>query len=344
MMIAKDDHYGKILIIRLSSFGDILLASPLIRWTRRRFPDSNIDFAVRERFSDLVVTNPHLNQVRTLKEPADFSCLKELASEIFAQHYDLIIDIHSNFRSWYLCSLSKAKIYRWNLPRFRRWLLIKFKKNFLHGYPPVPLRYLSAVDELGVKDDGEGLEFQIKDKILDEVDKLWKEKNLSGKKIAVISPGAKWFTKRWIPEKFASLGKALLKKYCDILIFVGSSDEYELCHEICKEIGGDTINLAGKTDFHAAGEIIRRCNIFIGNDSGLGHFASAVGTPAVILFGPTVKEFGFFPFRSKSTVIEKDIYCRPCSHIGSDKCPERHFKCMNEIEIDDVLRAAESLF
>jgi heptosyltransferase-2 len=310
---------------------------------RKRFPDAVIDFAVREKFTQLLETNPHLNALKVLKEPAGFNLLKGFASEIRRENYDLIVDIHRNLRSFYICFEAKSKVYRWSPPRFKRWLLVQFKINLLKNYPPVPLRYLSAVKGLGTEDDGKGLEFFISENKRKECNHIWEEGNLSGKTVSAIAPGSRWFTKRWPPQKFTHLAQQMLSHHCQTLIFLGSKQEYELCHTICHNIQGETLNLAGRTDLGLTGAILERCNFFIGNDSGLNHLASAVGTPSIMIFGPTVKEFGFFPFRSNSRVIEKTLPCRPCSHLGGEKCPQKHFRCMEEIEVEEVLAAVEAL-
>ena len=333
----------RILIIRLSSIGDILLATPLIRWVRKAYPDAQLDFAVKEDFTDLLSENPQLDNLRILKNPHHFSSLKALKTEIHRQNYDIIIDIHSNFRSFYLGFNSGGRVFRWKPPRVRRALLLRFKKNLLKNEPQVPLRYLSAVKNLNITDDGEGLEFFISQEGEEKCGKFFRENGLSDRKIIAIAPGAKWFTKRWLPERYIEVCRKVIEDLKSSLIFLGDSGEYDLCHRICSNVSGSAFNLAGRSSFAFAAAIMQRSMLFLGSDSGLGHLAAAVKTPSVIIFGPTVKEFGFFPFRNRSVVVEKDLYCRPCSHIGSDKCPEGHFRCMAEISVEEVFQAVSSL-
>ena len=332
----------RILIIRLSSFGDILLSTPLIRQIRKKFPDTVIDFAVRGKFSGILTDNPHLNNLHILQEPADFGTLKDYAERIKSVNYDIVIDIHKNFRSKYISSKSGADIYTWRLPRVKRWLLVNLKWNMLTEYPPVPLRYLSAVEELGVADDGEGLEFFFSDDSRQKAETIHRDKNIQ--KSAVLAPGSRWFTKQWGVEKYIEIGKKLLNSNLDSIIILGSKDEQTICHDVCIGIGEHCYNFAGETDFDLAGALIAKSDVFIGNDSGLGHLAAAVKTPSVIIFGCTVKEFGFFLFRNKSVVLEANAKCRPCSHIGRSSCPKKHFKCMENISVDDCLKAVRNFF
>ena len=324
--------------------GDILLATPLVRCLRKRFPQADIDFAVRERFSGLLQNNPNLNDQLILEEPGEFCNLNKLKRIVRQRKYDLLIDIHSNFRSFYLCSGVKADIYRWRIPRLRRWALVKFKKNYLKESPPVPLRYLAAAEKLGVEDDGEGLGFYPSQDSDNKCSQLLAENNLNEDSVIIaIALGAKWFTKRWQPEKFAETASILLREYCDAVMLLGSVQERQLCADIAVQIEGKVLNLAGETDFDFAGSIIKGASLFIGNDSGLNHLAAAVKTPAVTIFGSTVKEFGFFPFRNKSIVIEKELYCRPCSHIGKNHCPQNHFRCMGDIAVEEIAQTVDKL-
>lgn len=325
--------------------GDILLASPLIRCLRRRFPQAEIHFAARERFQGLLEGSPHLNEILYLPEPAKFRQLREFAAEkIRPAGYDITVDIHSSLRSRYVCAAAGGKIFRWKPPRFQRWLLVKFKLNRLKNAPPVPLGYLEAVKSLGVEDDGGGLEFHIPHSAVVKSDEIWLNAGFSGKKIAALAPGAVWRNKQWGREKFAETGRRLLEtSRFQGLVILGSAEESTLCREIADGAGEKALNLAGSADFKLAGAVMRKCSLFIGNDSGLAHLAAAVGTPSIVIFGPTVEEFGFFPFRRRSAVVQKDLPCRPCSHLGGDVCPEKHFRCLEDIDVEEIVSAIDKL-
>ncbi|MBC8277149.1 MAG: lipopolysaccharide heptosyltransferase II [FCB group bacterium] len=327
----------KFLIIRFSSFGDILLTSPLIRCLRKKYPDSTIDFAVKSNFTDVISDNENINNIVILPDNADNKDLKRIAKVVKENRYDYILDIHGNFRSWYISIFSGSKVLRWEKPRFKRWLLVNFKKNKLDRRPVISLRYLETAFELGVEDDGKGLDFRISDDSIQTGHDLLESLGLADKKIAAIAPGAKWPTKRWGESNYAELAKKLISSGFDGILTLGSSSERELCENICAKIGDCAFNLAGQTGIQIAAAIIAKSELYLGNDSGLSHLASAVQTPSIVIFGPTVKEFGFFPFRSNSVVIETELYCRPCTHIGNIRCPEKHFRCMEDISVEQVL-------
>jgi heptosyltransferase-2 len=334
---------NKILIIRLSSLGDILLSTPLIRGLRKRFPESIIDFALKSEYENLLKANPNLNSLLTLESPGDFDNLKAFARQIRDNNYDIILDIHSNLRSRYLCAFSKAKVRRWKPPRFKRWFLVNLKLNLLKDYPPIPLRYFRAVEDLQVPPDEAGLEFFIPLQVKTEIERRWLELGFAGKKVAAIAPGAKWFTKRWPIEKYSTLANELLQNNFTSIIILGSAEEREWGDIIQNMVGRGITNFAGEFDLFQTGALLEKSALFIGNDSGLSHLAGAVGTPSMVIFGSTTKELGFFPYKSNAVVIEKDLSCRPCSHIGKQICPKKHFRCMNDINPDEVLEGIKKL-
>ncbi len=156
----------------------------------------------------------------------------------------------------------------------------------------------------------------------------------------VITPGSIWQTKCWVG--YTELTKLLKEKLACDIVLLGSADDYSLCEEISN--AGCAVNLARKTNLLQSAAIIKMARLAIANDSAPAHIASAVGTPVVAIFGPTVPRFGFTPYSEKSAVIEnRELYCRPCSLHGPKKCPEKHFRCMKEITCEQVLKAVEEL-
>jgi len=310
---------------------------------RNKYPDAQIDFLVREKFREAVESNKFLNEVWVLPESAGLNELIKTAELIRSGIYNYVIDIHSNYRSAYICAESGAKILRWEKPRVRRWLLVNFKWNLLKNYPAVPVRYLQAAEKLGVSDDGLGLDYFIDNSSQVKADKIVADLGGEGRKIAAVAPGAKWWTKRWENASYTELGCRLLEAGFEKVLLLGSSEEAELCRTIKENCGDKTLNLAGKTSLPVTAGLVKLCSVYIGNDSGLSHLASAVGTPSVVFFGSTVKEFGFFPFRSPSVVLERELDCRPCSHIGRNKCPQGHFKCMRDISVEEAVSAVNNL-
>ena len=152
---------SKILIIRLSSIGDILLATPLIRILRKKFPDAQIDFLTKSRFAELLQTNPYLNQVFQFDDTGGFRELKRIKKLIKKTNYDWFVNIHNNLRTVYLSSFNPiSHKFKLNKRGIRRLFLVKFKWNFYRNTTPAHQRYIEPLNSFGVVDDGNGL-FQI---------------------------------------------------------------------------------------------------------------------------------------------------------------------------------------
>jgi heptosyltransferase-2 len=205
----------------------------------------------------------------------------------------------------------------------------------------VPLRYLKAVKSWGVEDDGRGCElFVHPDSESSLKDKL-KDPDRS-KPIMLLAPGAGRATKRWLPERFSEVGTHFSEQGYQVILMGGEQDR-----PISKEVGAAIPNLfadlCGKLSLQESLALVQKARILITNDTGVMHMASALQTPVVALFGPTTRPLGFFPFRATSQVIEKELNCRPCSYHGTDRCPKDHFRCMRDIESEEVINTAETL-
>lgn len=337
----------KILIIRLSSIGDILLATPLLRALRTRFPEARLDFIVKSEFADLLRYHPAVGELYELNTKAGWPELRALGRRLREMRYDAIFDIHKNFRSRYLARAAKPqRVFRHRKHVFQRWLLVHTKINLLRNAPPIYRRYLDAAKPLNVAAaqplaDGRWLEL-----IWREKDERAAEEQLSARHrhphqaLIGIAPGAGYFTKRWPAEYFGELTVKLIRQGNQVVILGGSQDA-DLAKKIEQAAEAAThddkknlplINLAGATSLLSTAAVIKRCRLLIVNDSGLMHVAEAVGTPLIAIFGSTTRELGFFPQRQTSRVIENSaLSCRPCSHLGHHQCPRGHFRCMREI-------------
>src|SRR3989304_7665738 len=153
--------FNKTLIIRLSSIGDIILASPLTRLLRERFPQGKIDFLVKREYSDLVRYNPRPRNVIELDTRRGFAELRALRRNLRRERYDAIIDIQRNLRSSFLRVGLSSTVLKVNKRKLARFLLVNFKWNVYRTSPPVPIRYLETVGIAGGIDDGDGLELFI---------------------------------------------------------------------------------------------------------------------------------------------------------------------------------------
>jgi heptosyltransferase-2 len=305
--------FNKILIIRLSSLGDIILTFPLLKKLRQKYPDSKIHFLTKSRFAELVSLNPNVDRIIQMDDS-----LKNTRKEVKKENYDLIIDIHKNFRSIFLSSFNAKKVLRYSKENFKKFLLVKLKINLFKEVIPVYKKYLLTLKTLLSSDTD--YQFTISDL-------KFVKKRIYEEKYVVVAPASRHFTKTYPAEKFIEF---INKNSKERFVLVGDDTEGE--NNICSDIESkceNVINKCGKLNMTELANIIYNSEYVICNDSAILHLSEALGKRVVAIFGSTVKEFGFFPQLKESKVLEvKGLKCRPCTHIGRDSCPEGHFKCM----------------
>ena len=314
----KLSNVKKLLIVRLSSLGDILLTSPLIRSIKKKYPQIEIDFVLREEFHNLLKLNPYIRNIYLY--PKAKEKLKNLKKYIYKNNYDLVIDLQNNFLSRRLLKHFGGSVTRFKKKNLYKFLLVQFKINKLKDAPPIPVRYANVIENFELDDEGLDLITN------NEPSKLLRENdNLIG-----LCPGSKHYTKMWPKDYFIQLGNLLMENNYKVLIF-GGTEDIRLCEDIASNISS-LVNLCNENDILQTAADMKMCRAIYCNDSGLMHTATAVKVPVMVFFGSTVGEFGFSPYYSKNLILENNnLSCRPCSHIGKSKCPKGHFKCMKEI-------------
>jgi len=329
--------YNKILIIRLSSLGDILLTTPMIRSIQRQFPEKKIHFLLRSEFESVLVNNHFLEKIFLFTRNDEEN--KKLIKELKREKYDLVVDLQHNLRSAVICNKLRVKTVKFNKRDKAKLLLVKFKINLLKNAPRMPVRYAELFDDLQLDDEGLGLI------TLNAPSPLFDP----NKKYIGFAPGSRHFTKMWPKEYYIELGRMLNNDGYTIALF-GGKDDRLVCAEIAAKI--DSIDLSNKNDLLQTAVDMKKCSGIVCNDSGLMHTDCAANVKVVAVFGSTVKEFGFTPYFGKESELltkyivmeNKSLSCRPCTHIGRDKCPKTHFKCMLEITPQLVYNNINLLF
>lgn len=313
----KTEKVNRILIIRLSSLGDVLLTTPVIRALKKKYPEASIDFFVREEYADVVKLNPNIDVVYALPRSEK---VKILVKMLKGNNYDFVVDLQNNFRTRFIVSSLNKLTYSFKKPTWDKYLLVRFKINRYKEIKSITERYCESIQ--GLKLDKGGLELYLPQSVETE--------SLPGKNNIGICPGSKHFTKRWPVEYFVELGNDLKQKGYEILIF-GGSDDKTICDLISSQVRG-AINLCNENNLYKTATEMKSCKLVVCNDSGLMHVASAVNIPVLAIFGSSVREFGFSPYGVPNLILEnKSLSCRPCSHIGRNSCPKKHFRCMKEI-------------
>ncbi|HOT96451.1 MAG TPA: lipopolysaccharide heptosyltransferase II [bacterium] len=328
----------KILVIRLSSIGDILLATPLLRILRRNFPEARIDFVIKSRFAELLRHNPHLNELLVLDTETGQEGLQDLRRRINMNRYDLVIDIHKNFRSYYLrFALPGTRVVTHSKQLLRRFLLVHFGINLYGRVVPIYQRYIRAMAPWGLSDDGLGLEFHI-DPQAERLMALRLAERPGARLLVGLAPGAGFATKRWPADFYQEIARRLKKEHNADILLLGNKADREVTGAIAAESAIGVYDWAGTLTLQQSAAALAHCHLLICNDTGLMHLACALKIPVLALFGPTTREFGFFPVGRRAEVIERvGLSCRPCSHLGGPHCPKDHFRCMREILPEEVM-------
>lgn len=340
----------RLLIIRLSSIGDITLSSMLIRLLRKRFRKAVIDMIVHERYISLLNGFDRLDH--RLGYPENSRERKQVRRKLKQTGYDTIIDLQNNIISRKITQSTGAyRVFRFNRPRINRWIRIHLPglRERLRSPDHVALNYVKCAMALKLKDDGVGLDFNVPAAQVEKVRTDLEAYNIScglqpDTAPLIIAPGARHYTKRWLTDKWKDFLQQAYDKGFRSQVIIGDQDDVAVAEHINGHLQHSTLTVAGKYDLLESAALIDLGCALISNDSAPMHLASAVGTPVVAIFGSTVEEFGFAPFRCSSRTVQvDDLECRPCRPHGSSCCPKDHFKCMENISSESVLDELSSL-
>ncbi len=342
----------KTLIVRLSSVGDIVLSSLLIRALHLRFPQCQIEYLVKEEYADLVRYNPHVSRTIVFPSHGSLADLYRLRQTIKESGYNLLIDIHNSLRSRVLC-LGASHVVRFRKRKLAQLALVLCKKDLYPRYggsQSIAERYCEPLMPFGVVDDGAGLEIFVPDEARTRAAQMLNAHGIvPGQTVLGICPSARHTTKMWLPERFAAAAGSLGTSYGLPVVLFGSPAERERCEAIASAIRADfpgvvVADMAGSLSLLETAAAMDACALVITNDSGLMHIAAARKRKVVAIFGSTVRQFGFFPFGTEARVVERaGLECRPCTHIGRDRCPRGHFRCMADIAVPQLVIAANEL-
>jgi len=328
---------AKIAVIQTAFPGDVILASPMFEALKRRSPESETAAVVRPECSILLENNPFIDNVIVYdKYGADKGIKGMMRIARKLRGCDEIYIVQRHLRAAITGYLSRARVragyaeaagsalytrkvkYREDLHEVERCLSLlgpdvgKFRPRLFPG------------------DDN----FAKADEILHSF--------AVGDNFAVVAPGSIWPTKLY--PYYPGLIHLVKKELNLPVVLLGGNKDIKLSEAIVRDSLSAPYNLAGMTDLLTSAAIIAKAKIVIANDSAPSHMAAAVDTPVVSIFGPTVPRFGFTPYSEKSKVVEiEGLYCRPCGRHGSRKCPQKHFRCMLELQPSRIIEAARSL-
>ena len=331
------DKINKILIVRFSSIGDIVLTSPVIRCVKTKYPNAEIHFLSKTVFLPVIENNPYLYKCWGIN-----SALNEVLEDLKHEKFDLLIDLHKNLRTLDLKRQLKVKSTTFNKLNLKKWLLTNFKLNVLPQEHIVD-RYLDSVKKYGVENDNKGLDFFIDENENIEIKNLIPELN---QKFVVLVCGAAHNTKNLTSE----LSIKLLQKLDFPIVLIGGKAEIDkgdlIVHELKKQ---NVYNLCGKLSLGESASIIKQSVLVITPDTGMLHIAAALNKKIISIWGNTVPEFGMYPYlpgkESQFKIAEvKNLSCRPCSKIGYEICPKKHFNCINLLDLEQIKNWANEYY
>lgn len=313
----------KVLVIRFSSIGDIVLTTPVVRCLKEQL-SAEVHYLTKPGFVSLLESNPHIAKIIALPENEGI-----LRNSLKKEKYDVIIDLHHNIRSRRFSVGLAPKIFRFQKLNIQKWLKVNVGIDVL---PPVHIvdRYMHTLSTLGVKNDGKGLDFYH----TLNVDEVLIQFGLT-QDYTVYAIGGQHYTKKLPADRIISI----LSKTPELkVVLLGGKEDAEIGKLIEKNCS-NAVSLCGKTSLAESAAIISAAKKVISHDSGMMHIAAAYGKKILSIWGNTIPEFGMYPFRAhpESKVFEvRGLSCRPCSKIGHSSCPKGHFNCMNQQKVEEI--------
>jgi len=315
----------KILVIRFSSIGDIVLTTPVLRCLKDQL-DCEIHFITKKANAIVLEANPHISKVITIEKEID-----EVTKNLKAEKYDFVVDLHHNLRSLRLRRALKRPSAAFPKLNRQKLLYTKFKRRNIMPDIHVVERYFTATNSLGVLNDHKGLEYYIPE----GCEIALHEHKIKNDFIA-FAIGAQFATKRLPVDKMIEL----VKKSKQQMVLLGGPTDKDEADQIAKACP-DVINLVGELSWHETASVIKQSSKVITHDTGMMHIAAAFQKPIAAIWGNTTPQLGMYPYMPANPDLfenhQVELSCRPCSKIGYQKCPKKHFNCMNEQNLDAIL-------
>jgi heptosyltransferase-2 len=325
----------RILLVRFSSLGDVLLTTPLIRALRTRHPAATISVLTKQAWAPLLSANPHLDEVIAV---APGQSLVPLARALRAARFSHLLDLHGSVRTRVLRLLVPGSWTGFDARRRARQTLIRTHRDTYRDQVPVPERYFEAARDLDVAPDGRPAELFTSPAAEARAEAWLARVGLEvDQHLVVLAPGSAHASKRWPVRHWRRLASELARRGFHIALVGGAADRV-VAAEIAASAGSRAASAAGELDLQASGALVRRAMVTISGDTGPMHLATAVNTSVVALFGPTVEQFGFFPYQAEAVVLQRDLPCRPCTSKGGPRCPLDHHRCLEEILPEEVMQ------
>jgi ADP-heptose:LPS heptosyltransferase len=343
----------KILVIRFSSIGDIVLTTPVIRTLKQQL-DAEVHFLTKKTYAPVLRYNPYVDRLWLMERD-----VSELIPGLRAERFDHIVDLHRNLRSKTVeLGLFPISVSAFDKLNFRKWLLTTLKIDRMPDRHIVD-RYLAAAAPLGVENDGQGLDYFLGPE--DEV-RLLPQGEITEQDVSLLvaageigiaatatgAPlpyvafviGAAHATKRLPEEQITQIAAGISEP----VVLLGGPGESAAGERIARAAGPHVLNTCGALSLNQSACLVRDARRVLTHDTGLMHIAAAFRKRIISVWGNTVPAFGMYPYypagMDRNTTLEvRDLSCRPCSKIGYAECPKGHFRCMRDIHPERVIAA-----
>jgi heptosyltransferase-2 len=318
----------KILFVTLSNIGDCILTLPVLDSLREKYPDAQISCLVPPRPRGIFIDNPAVMEVIIFDKHAKLIDKLKLFFALGKRKFDLVVDLRNSFFGAFL-PVRKRNLFFGPL----RWIPAKIKHM-----KEKHLFWANLCDYS--KRDKKYQSLTITARDIDYINSILAKENLTDNaKLVVIAPGARSQIKRWDKENFSQLCRRLIQDGSQIVL-VGDSPDQPICNYIAQaDVPGKILNLCAKTNFGQLSALLKAARLLITNDSAVMHLASYLNLPVVAIFGPT-NEAKYGPWSSRSAVVKKDIFCRPCEKA---QCRFGSLKCLTSINPADVLKQVKAM-
>jgi ADP-heptose:LPS heptosyltransferase len=324
----------KILVIRFSSIGDIVLTTPVVRCLKKQLPGAEVHFLTKNQYLPLLKENPYIDKIHIINNK-----VTDLLEDLKSENYDFVVDLHKNLRSSRVKMSLGVDCGTFNKLNKKKWLLTNLKMNLLPKIHIVD-RYFGAVKKLHIKNDGEGLDYFIPSSDVISISDYFPDEFAKGFIVLVV--GSKQQTKQMPLEKMMEF----CAKSESPVVLLGDKTDSIKAQQISNVLGEKVFNGCGVFTINQSASVIHQAKIVVTPDTGLMHIASALKKKVISVWGNTVPDFGMYPYYPEGQenyhIVEVlGLSCRPCSKLGYRVCPKKHFRCMMDIDIDEVLKLVE---
>jgi len=340
------DNFRRILIVRTDRIGDVLLSTPLIKALRERYPDAYLAMMVSPYAKDIVDGNPYLDKViiydKDGKGKSWYGSIK-FALNLKKKRFDLALVLHPTNRV-HLITYFAGIPRRVGFNRKLGFLLTDRIKHTKQWGEKHELEYnLDFLRYLGIEAADKNLFMPIKPEAENWVADIFRTEGVKpDDKLLAIHPAASCPSKIWPQERFARVADILAEKYGFKILLIAAAKDAKIAQNLAKNMQHPALNLAGRTSVSQLASLLKRCQLFISNDSGPVHIACAVATPVISIFGRNQKGLNpirWGPLGAKDKFLHKEVGCIECL---AHNC-KKEFACLKAITVDDVVAAAEAI-